>query len=42
MKENENQFDEGTCSTRGCSASWIWLGITVILTVIAMAFIFGD
>lgn len=42
MKEKENHFDKKTCSTGGCSANYIWLGVAVILFVMAIAMIFGN
>jgi hypothetical protein len=43
MKEEKNKSEEvcktGSC---GCSADYIWLGVAVILFVIAAAMIFGN
>jgi hypothetical protein len=42
MKKKDKHFENETCSTGGCSANYIWLGVAVILFVMAAAFMFGN
>jgi hypothetical protein len=43
-KENENHYNNESCQTGGCkcAANYIWIGIAVILFIMAIAMIFGN
>ncbi len=44
MKDNDNQVEREVCQTGNCGVSMrhIWLGIAVIIFIMAAAIIFGN
>lgn len=44
MKDNKNQCNDEVCKTGQCrcSVTLIWLGVAVILFIIAIAMYFGN